>query len=102
MGHDATAAFDDPALATLGDDDLLRAASAAGRAVVTENARDFDRIARAWPAAGEHHLGIVFTSPRRFHRGSRAYPADPVRSLARLLDDPPTDESDWTHWLTPA
>jgi hypothetical protein len=102
MGHDVAAAFDDPVLATLGDDELLRAATADGRAVVTENVRDFDRIARAWAAAGEHHAGIVFTSPRRFHRGSQAYPADLVRALARLLDEQPADEPDRACWLAPA
>jgi Domain of unknown function (DUF5615) len=98
-GHDVMAAADDAVLATLGDDELLRVAAADDRAIVTENARDFDRIARAWAAADEHHAGIVFTSPRRFHRGSGAYPADLVRPLARLLDDPPLDEPDWVLWL---
>ena len=45
-GHDVTAAADDLVLAFLPDEELLRAASRSGRAVVTENARDFDRIVR--------------------------------------------------------
>jgi hypothetical protein len=81
-GYDLQAAFDHPELAVLADQELLRRASADGRAVVTENAKDFDRIVRSWTATGEHHGGVVFTSPRRFHRGSNGYPED-RRFLAR-------------------
>jgi hypothetical protein len=98
-GHDVIAAADDPALAGLEDDELLRAATLDGRSVVTENARDFDRIVRDWSARGEHHHGVVFTSPRRYHRGAKAYPANLVRALAVLLDDAPESTSGWVHWL---
>jgi hypothetical protein len=67
--------------------------------LVTENIKDFDRIARAWSTTGEHHAGIVFTSPRRFHRGRLGYPEDLVVALVRLLTDPPHEERDWVHWL---
>lgn len=97
-GHDVIAAATDPALAGLGDEDLLRAASGDGRCLVTENVRDFDRIVRAW-VAGEHHEGVIFTSPRRFHRGAKSYPANLVRALAMLLEDPPESTRDWVHWL---
>jgi hypothetical protein len=99
LGHDVAAAADDPALAGLDDEELLRAATRDRRTVVTENARDFDRIVRDWSALGEHHDGVIFTSPRRFHRGSKAYPANLVRALAALLDDPPAGTRDWVHWL---
>ena len=98
-GHDVVAAADDPVLATLPDHELLRASTRAGRALVTENARDFDRIIRGWAATGEHHAGVVFTSPFRYHRGSRAYPANLVTALSALLVDPPQDRDDWVHWL---
>ena len=98
-GHDVVAASDDPVLAALPDDELLRRAARSGRAVVTENARDFDRIVRAWAVAGEHHAGVVFTSPRRYHRGSSSYPENLVSALAALLAGPPTAEGDWVLWL---
>lgn len=98
-GHDVLAAADDPVLAALADDDLLRAATANGRAVVTENVRDFDRIVREWAAVGDHHAGGIFTSPRRYHRGGRAYPGDLVAALRVLLKDPPDDPTGWVHWL---
>lgn len=99
-GHDVVAAADDPVLAALADEDLLRASTRQGRAVVTENARDFDRIARAWATAGQDHAGIVFTSPRRYHRGSRAYPANLVAALTALLSDAPAGQRNWIHWLS--
>lgn len=98
-GHDVVAAADDPVLASLPDDELLRAATHAGRALVTENARDLDRIVRTWAVTGEHHAGLVLTSPRRYHRGSRSYPANLVAALRTLLVDPPGFERDWAHWL---
>lgn len=98
-GHDVIAAADDALLATLADEELLRVASADGRAIVTENARDFDRIVRAWAAAGEHHAGVIFTSPRRFHRGSSAYPANLITALDAVLREPPQHAQDWIRWL---
>ena len=98
-GDDVEAAAEHPALAELEDEELLRAATRDRRAVVTENVRDFDRIVREWSGSGEHHAGVVFTSPRRYHRGSKAYPANLVRALAALLDEPPEADQDWVHWL---
>jgi hypothetical protein len=98
-GHDVLAASDDPALAALDDEALLVAATNGSLVLVTENARDFDRIVRQWSASGEHHAGVVFTSPRRFHRGSRAYPDNLVAALEELLASPPASTTDWVHWL---
>jgi hypothetical protein len=98
-GYDVVAAADFPDLATLSDEELLRHASVEQRAIVTENAKDFDRIVRSWVATGEHHAGVVFTSPRRFHRGGVAYPENLIASLTQLLESPPETEHDWVHWL---
>lgn len=98
-GHDVQAAGDHPELAALPDEELLRRASSDGRAVVTENAKDFDRIVRSWVATGEHHAGVIFTSPRRFHRGSTGYPESVIVALTRFLATPPVTELDWVHWL---
>ncbi|MGH9047482.1 MAG: DUF5615 family PIN-like protein, partial [Acidimicrobiales bacterium] len=88
-GLDVVTAAHDPDLAALSDDELLRRASSAERAVVTENAKDFDRIVRGWVSTCEHHSGVIFTSPRRFHRGSMAYPENLVVALTRFLANPP-------------
>jgi len=99
LDHDVEAAADDALLRALPDDELLRHAAGSDRAVVTENARDFDRLIRTWAAAGEHHRGVVFTSPRRFHRGSSAYPQNLITALSAILGNPPSETTDWVHWL---
>ncbi|MGH9157641.1 MAG: DUF5615 family PIN-like protein [Acidimicrobiales bacterium] len=98
-GHDVLAGAVDPALAGLDDEELLRVASRDRRCVVTENVRDFGRIVRAWSAVDEHHEGMIFTPPRRFHRGAKSYPENLVRALAVLLGDPPQSTRDWVRWL---
>ena len=67
--------------------------------MVTEDARDFGRIVQTWASRGERHAGIVFTSPRRFHRGSSNYPENLVNALTALFDSAPDDQVDWVHWL---
>ena len=98
-GYDVTAAADDQLLATRSDEELLRAAARDGRALVTENVKDFDRIVRAWAAGGEHYAGVIFTSPRRYHRGSSSYPQNLIAAVRKVLDDPPDAEGDWMLWL---
>jgi len=98
-GHDVVAAADVPDLASLPDEELLRQATVSNQAVVTENAKDFDRIVRSWVATGEHHAGVIFTSPRRFHRGSSSYPENLVVSFTQFLAAPTVSGQDWVHWL---
>jgi hypothetical protein len=89
----------DPDLAPLADEELLRHVSTDDRATVTEDVEDFGRILRTWATSGERHAGVVFTSPRRFHRGSAAYPQSLVVALAQFLDTTPELDNDWVHWL---
>jgi hypothetical protein len=98
-GHDVIAAATEPALARLEDEELLAIATREGRALVTENAKDFDRIVRTLSAQGQHHDGVIFTSPRRYHRGSAAYPGNLIAALKTLLAEPPPDQTDWIYWL---
>ena len=65
----------------LPDEDLLRAATADGRAIVTENVKDFAVLHRQITAGGRRHMGLVFTHPRRFPRAGRNH----VRVLADAL-----------------
>ena len=99
-GYDVTAACGDQLLAGLSDEELLRAAAGDGQALVTENARDFDRIVRSWVSAGEHHAGVVFTTPRRYHRGSSGYPQNLLTALPELLSNPPAAAADSVLWLS--
>jgi len=98
-GHDVIAAASDPRLSALPDGDLLRFAASDERALVSENARDFERIVHAWGAAGQRHAGVVYTSPRRFHRGSLSYSENLVVALDRFLTGSTPAGTDWVHWL---
>ena len=65
-GYDAIAVKERADLIGQPDDDLLRAATADGTAVVTENVKDFAVLHRRIVAEGQQHSGIVFTHTRRF------------------------------------
>ena len=80
-GHDAVAVKERADLTGLPDAELLRAATADGRAVVTENIKDFAVLHRRGTAEGRSHAGMVFTHPRRFRRSARNH----VRVLADAL-----------------
>jgi hypothetical protein len=69
-GHDVVAALDvEVGLASRSDDDVLAWAARNDRCVVTENVRDFARLASGMP-----HAGIVFVSPQRFPRTRNGLP----------------------------
>jgi predicted nuclease of predicted toxin-antitoxin system len=58
-GDDVLAIAGVPAYAGLPDDRVLELAAAEGRVLVTRNAKDFDRIARAWASRDERHAGVL-------------------------------------------
>lgn len=74
----------------MGDADVLEAAGAGGRALVTENVGDFVALARRATSAGTDHPGLVFTSYRTFSR-SKAGIGPLVAALAALHDARPGD-----------
>ena len=67
-GHDAIAVKERPDLIRLPDEDLVRAATAEARAVVTENVQDFAALDRSISAAAQNHSGLVLAHARRFPR----------------------------------
>ena len=98
-GIDAIAVAATPSSRGLSDPDLLDHAAAGGRVLVTENVEDFSQLVMSRAATGEPHAGVILTNPKRFHRGSLAYPADVISALASLVDDPPTIGDSWVWWL---
>jgi len=81
-GYDAVAVKERAELIGMSDEDLLRAATADERAVVTENVKDFAPLHQYLSAAGQRHSGLIFTHPRRFPRSA----PDHVQALADALD----------------
>jgi len=66
-GYDVVAAADDSVVVSMADEELLRHASADDRAIVTEDAKDFDRIVRAWVATDDERLGALAPVRHRPH-----------------------------------
>lgn len=95
-GHDVVAARERADLRGLRE--LLAAASAEHRAVVTENVADFVELHRRSVLRGDPHGGIVFTSPRRFPRTRRGI-GRLVRALESLLTEGPRDLTGQTWWV---
>ena len=62
-GHDATSVHEAPGRGTL-DEEVFDHARSEGRAVVTENVRDYRPLAEALLAAGDGHAGLVFTTDK--------------------------------------
>ena len=67
---DAIAVTERDDLRGLSDADLLQAATAERRTVVTENIKDFAVLSQQISAGGEEHSGLVYTHPRRFPRSA--------------------------------
>ncbi len=82
-GIDAIAVTERDDLRGLSDADLLQTATSEGRAVVTENIKDFAVLDRQISAVGEKHSGLVYTHPRRFPRSA----PNQVRVLADALSE---------------
>lgn len=90
-GHDVVSAHEssDPALVGAPDEEVLAAARAEQRALVTENVRDYRPLEVALIAGGGHHAGLVYTSNRQFPRGHPATAGRLVLALDALLRDRP-------------
>ncbi len=100
-GNDVTAVKGDSELEGMNDDPLLRQAAAQGRALLTNNVRDFAPLAGLWAAGGEEHLGLIFTSDESLPRSRNTIGAY-TKKLRELLERNPEDESlrGRIEWLT--
>jgi Domain of unknown function (DUF5615) len=86
-GHDAQTVVADPALVSLPDDQILAHATAARRALVTANIKDFMPLDAAYRAAGHDHAGLILVSTKTFPQ-DRSYTAAITGALIALLDQP--------------
>jgi hypothetical protein len=84
-GHDVLAVVADPALIALPDDQILGHATAARRALVTANIKDFMPLDAAYRAAGHDHAGLILISTKTFPQ-DRTYTAAITNALIALLD----------------
>jgi Domain of unknown function (DUF5615) len=100
-GHDVVAVLERPDLIGMLDGHVWKVAIAEGRALATENARDFVPAARATNAAGRSHAGLVLVSPRTVLR-SRNATGFIVEALHRIVVANPGDSFvDRVAWVEP-
>jgi hypothetical protein len=85
-GHDVQAVVADPSLASLPDDQILSRTTAAGRALVTANIKDFMPLDARYRAAGQAHAGLVLVSAKTFPQ-NRSYTSAVTSALATRLDE---------------
>ena len=86
-GHDVLAAVADPALVGLADDQILAHATAARRALVTVNIKDFVLLDARYRAASQTHAGLILISAKTFPQ-DRTFTAAIISALSALLDQP--------------
>ena len=93
-GHDVVSVHEAPGRGTP-DDEVFEHARSEGRAVVTENVRDYRPLAEALLAAGESHAGLVFTTTKRWPRTDPGALITALDSLAASTPDQPVDSEIW-------
>jgi len=93
-GHDVLSVHERPGRGTP-DSDVFEFASEAGRALVTENVRDFRPLASARLEAGNHHAGLVLTASRRWPRDRPWAIIDALEGLLRRAAGQPIDGELW-------
>jgi Domain of unknown function (DUF5615) len=86
-GHDMLAVVAEPALVGLADDQILAHATAASRALVTANIKDFMPLDARYRAASQTHAGLILVSVKTFPQ-NRAFTAAITSALSALLDQP--------------
>lgn len=94
-GHDVVSVHDWPGRGA-SDEDILAYARGQGRAVVTENVRDYRPLGEELMAAGESHASMVFTTPKRWPRSN---PGALIAALDELLKTTPDQPIDRELWL---
>lgn len=99
-GLDVQAATERPDLRQASDVEIFEAAARDGRAVVTNNVKDFRPIAADRIASGRGHPGLILLPPRR----SRSRDATGVLAdaIAALMEAHPNGIADAEHWIAPA
>lgn len=98
-GHDAIAVVERSELRALSDADVFATAQREGRAVVTENVRDYAPLANENDVRGWPHHGLVLVHPATYPRGQARTIGAMVTALdglaAELPSDRPTSVRRW-------
>ena len=96
-GHDVEAVAARPDLRGASDETLFAVGLAEGRVIVTENAKDFRRLATTAIHAGRDHPLLILTGNRRWPRAHPGTLGRLVEALDALLTA--DDAIEIEHWL---
>lgn len=97
-GYDVVAVAQRSDLRTGSDAHIFDVAQVEGWAIVTENARDFQDLARKVQDDGGSHPGLIFTSNKRYSRHSSGITGQLVAALDELLSSS-IDLTNLEYWL---
>ena len=96
-GHDVQAVAERADLVGSTDRELLEVAAQEGRALVTNNVKDFRPLAAQWLAQGRIHAGLILVPPTRT-RTRAAVPAL-ARAIDQVLRDHPEGLPGAEQWI---
>jgi hypothetical protein len=98
-GYDVEAVADCADLVGSTDREVLELATREGRAVVTNNVKDFRPLAAQWLAQGRIHAGLILVPPTR----TRTRAAVPALACAieQVLGDHPDGLAGAERWIGP-
>ena len=96
VGYDVDAVADRENLVGRSDRIILEVASSEGRAVVTNNIKDFRPLAAEWLAQGRVHAGLILLpSTRTRNRHAITAVADAIETVLRDHPDGLTGSERW-------
>jgi predicted nuclease of predicted toxin-antitoxin system len=98
-GYDVDAVADREDLAGRSDRIILEVACSEGRAVVTNNIKDFRPLAAEWLAQGKVHAGVILLLPTRTR--TRSAIAAVAAAIENILRDHPDGLSGSERWTGP-
>jgi predicted nuclease of predicted toxin-antitoxin system len=85
-GRDVRAVVEDRALVARPDEEILAAAAAGRRALVTANIKDFVPLDQRYKASGQTHAGLVLVSAKTFPQ-DRTFIGVVVGALDKLIEE---------------
>jgi predicted nuclease of predicted toxin-antitoxin system len=98
-GYDVDAVADREDLLGRSDRFILEVACVEGRAVVTNNIKDFRPLAAEWLAQGRVHVGLILLPSTRTRR--RQALASVAAAIASVLRDHPDGLNGSERWIGP-
>ena len=98
-GHDVDAVASREDLAGRGDRIIFEAACGEGRAVVTNNIKDFRPLAAEWLAQGRVHAGLILLPSTRTR--TRHAIAAVAAAIEKILRDHPNGLNGSERWIGP-